>query len=122
MPRTLQPGTTMTDRTDAPPSAPVKPTRHFAFVIEGTEYESGWGPRPDGFVLFEDEQSAEAWMARMKAEDAQWARENPGKTRDFVYYDKRGYKPIKAEVAEALDKAGALHKDRASEFLASGTC
>lgn len=32
-------------------------------VIEGTEYERGWGHRPDGFVAFKTREAAEQWIA-----------------------------------------------------------
>lgn len=39
-------------------------TIHF---IKGTEYECGWGSRPDGFVAFLSKQEAEEWMANYNA-------------------------------------------------------
>jgi len=38
---------------------PVQTTVH---VIEGTEYERGWGCRPDGFAAFPTEEAAKAWI------------------------------------------------------------
>lgn len=35
------------------------PQIKIAYAVEWTEYERGWGPRPDGFSLHPDEQAAE---------------------------------------------------------------
>jgi hypothetical protein len=44
---------------ELPPVPQVTPTVH---VIEGTEYERGWGQRPDGYVAFTTKAAAEQFI------------------------------------------------------------
>lgn len=39
------------------------PTKHVAFVVSWTEYERGWGCRPDGTSVHTDEAEADRFIA-----------------------------------------------------------
>lgn len=41
---------------------PSLPVERYVHVIEGTEYERGWGQRPDGYVAFLSEEAAKAYI------------------------------------------------------------
>ncbi len=36
--------------------------KKFLYVLDVTEHERGWGIRPDGYMLFIDNESADAWV------------------------------------------------------------
>lgn len=94
----------------------TRPDRHFAYVLRGTEVESGWGPRPDGYMIFEDQAQADAWLKPIEDEHAS-RKVTP---LEYTVYDRLGYKRITPEAAAELAGAanGRLYKQRDREFLA----
>lgn len=70
------------------------------FVLEGTEYERGWGSRPDGYLILANEKDADAFL------EAECLERLKAKTvpDDFTNWDKVGYKVIgpntKGQIAE----------------------
>lgn len=44
------------------------PKEKFFYLVEMTEYERGWGSRPDGFLVFTTEQKAKAYIETVLAE------------------------------------------------------
>lgn len=72
-----------------------------AFVLQATEYERGWGSRPDGHVIFKTEADADKFLAKVAAD-----RRNVTVAPDeYTNYDKLGYKEVKVEVIEALERS-----------------
>lgn len=71
-----------------------------AYVVEATEYERGWGCRPDGQLVFRTEADADLFMKKV-ADERRYATEVPDEYND---YQKIGYKEVKPEVIDALSK------------------
>lgn len=56
------------------------------YVVEMTEYERGWGNRPDGYLAFATEEDADAYL---KAEyQIRWGRSVPEYT-EYTDYEAR---------------------------------
>jgi hypothetical protein len=98
----------------APPEPQVIPSVH---VIEGTEYERGWGQRPDGFVAFTSEAAARKFIVEY---DRKWnsAEHAPD---EFTKYEYIGLKTCSQKFFEVTssynDGAGGRHFSKRSEIL-----
>ncbi|AXQ69293.1 hypothetical protein HOU02_gp432 [Caulobacter phage CcrBL9] len=89
-------------------------THSFLFILVGTEHESGWGQRPDGFMILRTEATADAWLK-------DYAASQTGPTpHEYTTWDKIGYLPVTAEVAAELEASErpAIWKRRRSDFIA----
>lgn len=75
------------------------------FVLEGTEYERGWGQRPDGYVLFKDEEAADEYLRKIDQErrDAQFVPD------EYTSYDKRGWHTCSKNILDQVHKKGLVH-------------
>lgn len=89
----------------------AKPTVH---VIEGTEYERGWGCRPDGLVAFKSKEDAEAWIASYNA------RHNTAKTApdEYTVYNYLGIRECSQAVLTDVMQKGFKHINRSADLLA----
>jgi len=88
----------------------VNPTVH---VIEGTEYERGWGCRPDGYVAFTSKASAEVWIAEYN-ERNHTSDHAPDEYTNYTYI---GIKDCSHGFLKVTKQVGAKHFDRLSEML-----
>jgi len=75
------------------------------FVLEGTEYERGWGQRPDGFVLFKDEEAADQYLRKIDRErrDATFVPD------EYTSYEKRGWHACSKNILDQVLKKGLVH-------------
>jgi hypothetical protein len=80
------------------------PTRHFAFIISGIEYESGWGCRPDGVVAFLDEKIAEDWI---KDYDKKFNNEKVV-PHEYTKYSKDGFHSVSEATMKELVEKGKV--------------
>ena len=87
----------------------VTPTVH---VIEGTEYERGWGQRPDGYVAFLSKEAAEAWMADYIKRN-HTSKEAPDEYTSYTYV---GIRECSMSFFNAVSTAKLKHFDRTSEL------
>lgn len=88
-------------------------TRTFAFVVQSTEHERGWGVRPDGWFLFETETKADAWI---KAQyDSRDAKNVPD---EYNTYNKAGYREVTPAILADIQAAptGLIWKRQRNEF------
>jgi hypothetical protein len=94
----------------APPEPQVIPSVH---VIEGTEYERGWGQRPDGFVAFTSEAAARKFIVEY---DRKWnsAEHAPD---EFTKYEYIGVKECSIGFHKVVTAQKSKHFDRISELL-----
>ena len=88
-----------------------KPTVH---VIEGTEYERGWGCRPDGIVAFKSKEDAETWIASYNAAH------NTAKTApdEYTVYQYIGIHECSEAVFAYISEKGYRHASNKRELLA----
>lgn len=80
-----------------------------AFVLEATEFERGWGCRPDGFVSFKTEADADKFLAKVELE-MKAASEVPY---EYTTYEKVGYKEVDMAVVESLQTHGFIWTTKA---------
>lgn len=83
------------------------PKRVDAFVLECTEYERGWGQRPDGYLIFQTEED----LSKFLEDDA---REKRATTETPAYYS--AYHRLPARKARA-DFFGMLPPDRRCKYV-----
>lgn len=81
-------------------------TQVCGFFVQATEYERGWGSRPDGYVIFASEEQA----TRFISEDI------AGRTKNsvpdyYVDYTKAGWNPITAEEIKILSARGKVYRN-----------
>lgn len=87
--------------------------KNFAFVLIATEYERGWGSRPDGYVCFKTEADADAFLKKDE-ERKKATKDVPDEYTDFTKY---GYKAVKESVVEALETKEFYWRDRRAEIF-----
>lgn len=87
----------------------VKPSVH---VIEGTEYERGWGQRPDGYVAFLSKEVAEEWIRDYDRKYNNLARAPD----DYTKYSYIGVKQCSFPFFEVVTERGLKHFDRTSDL------
>lgn len=87
-------------------------TKYYAYIIEGTEHESGWGQRPDGVVAFKTEADATQWIAEY------YKKHHASKTapHDYTTYDKLGNHEVSFETFKKLGEKNLVHADRLHEL------
>jgi hypothetical protein len=89
----------------------VDTTVTVVYMVEMTEYERGWGQRPDGFLAFVDEECAKAWVADT-------TKDRTGPAPDiYVRYSKIGYKPCSRKFAEDVGHKGRMYVNRLSDLV-----
>lgn len=71
------------------------------FFLQITEYERGWGSKPDGCAVFLTEEAAREFCN----EEMKKREKRVDVTDYYVNYDIVGYRPINKKVAEALVKS-----------------
>ncbi len=88
----------------------IKPTVH---VIEGTEYERGWGQRPDGIIAFPSKAQAEAYIVDYNKKN------NTAKTApdEYTVYNYIGIKECSAEVYKAVLANGRHYTNSARDLM-----
>lgn len=101
------------DRADAAERAPViaKPVVLAVHVIEGTEYERGWGQRPDGYVAFPSAQDAAKWI---KEYDLKYNNEDSAPD-EYTKYSYIGLRQCSAGVGSRVTASG-YHINRIIEL------
>lgn len=83
-----------------------------AFVVEMTEYERGWGQRPDGYLVFATQEIAAAHVHNE-------TKNRTGPVPDeYVRYDLIGYKPVSAEILRKIELNGRTYVDRLGDLTA----
>lgn len=81
-----------------------------AFIVEMTEYERGWGQRPDGFLVFPTQEAAKAYVDNE-------TKDRTGPVPDeYVRYDLIGYKPVSAAIMRKLELNGRTYVDKLQEL------
>ncbi len=88
-------------------------SRTFAFVVQSTEHEVGWGVRPDGWFLFESEAKADAWIKDQYATDV--SKIAPA---EYNTYDKAGYREVSPAILAEIEAApnGLIWKRQRAQF------
>lgn len=77
------------------------PVDYTAFVVEWTEMERGWGQRPEGYLLFQTEKEADAFICEETKD-----RNARGPVPDcYDLYEKRGLKKVSAQVYSCIGNA-----------------
>lgn len=75
-------------------------TANVLFLVEETEFEAGWGQRPDGFACFLTKAEGDAYVL------AQHAKHRGGPTpENYSVFDSRGYFDAHPTWIEAVTKA-----------------
>ncbi len=72
-----------------------------AYLVEMTEHERGWGYRPDGYMAFQTEADAKAYVNRQTA-----GRSIHNVPDEYVSYDLVGYKECSQRVIDAMANNG----------------
>jgi hypothetical protein len=95
---------------ELPPVPQVTPTVH---VIEGTEYERGWGQRPDGYAAFTSEAAARKFIVEY---DRKWnsAKHAPD---EFTKYEYIGIKNCSPGFYKVVYSCDVKHFNKLSELL-----
>lgn len=88
----------------------IAPTVH---VIQGTEYERGWGQRPDGYVAFTSKKDALRFIADYN-ERHNTAKHAPD---EYTVYDYIGIMDCSDGFHNAVVERNVKHFDRRSELL-----
>lgn len=82
-------------------------------VIEGTEFERGWGCRPDGFVAFTTRRAADEWIT-------DYNKKYNNKTSapdEYTTYDYVGLKECSKAFLEEVEEKGCKHFQRTKDLL-----
>lgn len=70
-----------------------------SYVVEMTEYERGWGQRPDGYVAFLTEDAANEYIAEQ-------TKDRTGSAPDvYVNYSKVGYRETNPKILTSIKKS-----------------
>lgn len=83
-------------------------------VIEGTEYERGWGRRPDGYVAFMSKDAAEMYIANYIERNHPVGSSVPD---EYTVYEYIGLKECSQAFAKLVRQKGQHHFNRKSEML-----
>ena len=86
--------------------------KYYAYIIEGTEYERGWGCRPDGVVALPNEVAADAWIQAYNAK----YNTAPSAPDEYTRYDKVGIKEVSFETFKKMDGSKPVHAQRLHEL------
>lgn len=78
--------------------------QRFGFFVSITEYERGWGSRPDGYFIFEDKEAAQKFVSGVAKERAK----HTSVPDDYDSYDYAGWHPITEKEQEAIAKDGKV--------------
>jgi hypothetical protein len=78
---------------------------NFGYFVSVTEYERGWGSKPDGYVVFNSEKEADYFL---KQEYASRGNQVPDY---YLDYSKSGYRPISQGLANAISNNGKAYVD-----------
>lgn len=81
-------------------------------VIEGTEYERGWGQRPDGYFAFATEAEAKAWIENYNKTVNNKAVAPP----EYTMYEYIGLKECSLDFYLKLTKKSQVFFNRLSEL------
>ena len=82
-------------------------------VIEGTEYERGWGCRPDGYVAFTNKADAELYIAEYNKK----YNNLPSAPDEYTTYQYIGIKDCSPAFLRLVKQKGSHHFNRKSEML-----
>jgi hypothetical protein len=72
-----------------------------AYLVEMTEYERGWGSRPDGYLAFPTEADARAYVTRQTA-----GRSIHNVPDEYVAYSMVGYRDCSQRVIDIMQHSG----------------
>lgn len=82
-------------------------------VLRGTEYERGWGSRPDGYMVFLNQADMVKFLADEQAKKLDYVPD------EYTMYDNIGLREVSPRVFQILvDRQGsALYVDKLDELL-----
>lgn len=82
------------------------------YVLEITEYESGWGCKPDGYLAFKNREQAEAFV------EEKYKGRGTAAPSYYVNYDHLGLKPALKSFHDklALSRSGYAYIDKLTEL------
>jgi hypothetical protein len=72
-----------------------------AYIVEMTEYERGWGSRPDGYLAFPTEADAKAYVTKETAE-----RSIHNVPDEYIAFSMVGYRECSPRIIESMANSG----------------
>lgn len=70
--------------------------KKFAYVLNITEHEKGWGTRPDGYMCFLNKEAAEVWI------NEEYSKRSSTVPDSYDSYDNERWEPVSNSLFEAI--------------------
>ena len=86
-------------------------------VVEGTEYERGWGSRPDGYVAFLSREAADGFVASQHLALDFESRMKSSVPDEYTAYQHLGERKCSEGFFKVVQKRGTKHFTKLSELL-----